>query len=143
MEYRSRSSTALISGVICLTLAITTPMPISEGNYNIDLVSSLYFDACKLCLTVSDNDACEHCLSTIIPVKSMVGKRGGVYYPLLRGGYPKRAYRPFYNPLNRGGYLKKSYSPSANVYHPFLRGGYRGPILPQSYWNTDDEDDEP
>lgn len=145
MEPLSRGLSIFFTCTVCLTIAVTTALPIALGSleeYNGDIASSNLFDSCTLCYTFSDTDACALCNYGLTD-SSLAEKRSGRYHPFLRGTYPKKNYFPYYNPLNRGSYFKKSNSPTTRVYHPFLRGGYRGPILPQrTYWNTDDVEDE-
>lgn len=144
MDQLSGLATVLVLSVVCLAVTFTTAIPVSLGSfgeYNSDIDTLDFYDSCALCISYSDADACALC--NYETVEHSVAKRSGRFNPLLRGQFPKKNYQ-YYNPLSRGSYLKKSYSPLTRVYHPFLRGGYRGPVLPQrSYWNLDNEQEEP
>lgn len=109
--------TVLVIGCCMLLACFAYPMGLDiETNDSAD-------DLCSLCYIYGDADICDACVleKSSYPLE----KRGPVFHPLLRGGYPKKStYIPYYNPLMRGVYNKKSpYKPS---YHPFLRGGYGG-----------------
>lgn len=140
MESSSKGLYVLIACLVCLTIAVTTALPISLGDYNGEAANSNYLDTCTLCIAFSDSDACELCNYDLADSPLAEKRSGRFHHPLLRGSYLKKSsYYPFYNPLIRGSYLKKSYNPTHSVYHPFLRGGYRGPTLPQrNYWSTDE-----
>lgn len=140
MDPFTRSSLIFIACAVCLTYTITAAIPIVDLSE--DDVDSFYAESCKLCLLFSDLQACEVC-NLELPEEAMPEKRSPLVHPLLRGMYTKRSsYTPYYNPLFRGSYLKKSYTSPQNVYHPFLRGGYRGPTLPvrsNLNYNVDDD----
>jgi hypothetical protein len=144
MEQLSGLMSVLVLSVICLAVTFTTALPValgSLGEYNSEIDASDIFDSCSLCLTYNDAQDCALCYFGADD--NSVEKRSGHYNPLLRGQFPKKNYQ-YYNPLSRGSYLKKSYTPMTRVYHPFLRGGYRGPVLPQrSYWNLDEAAEQP
>lgn len=111
--------------LLCCVVFTCIAMPLDLG---VETDEEPADDLCSLCYIFEKPDFCGPCefQQTSYPLE----KRGPVFNPLLRGGYPKKSTYLSYNPLLRGNYNKKS--PYRPIYHPFLRGGYGGTYPQQS-----------
>lgn len=111
--------------LLCCVVFTCIAMPLDLG---VESDEEPADDLCSLCYIYEEPDICGACVlqQTSYPLE----KRGPVFNPLLRGGYPKKSTYLSFNPLLRGTYNKKS--PYRPIYHPFLRGGYGGTYPQQS-----------